>query len=154
MKAKDLMTPDPTTCKPSDNLKTVLEVMRKEDCGIVPITEGNGENRVVGVVTDRDIALALGERDERPSAVRVSEVMTTDIVSCEPDADVHEVSRKMQDAQVRRILVVEGGRLRGVIATADLARASTQSSKDRVGEEVEKVMEKVSEDTGSHRSRV
>ena len=154
MKAKDLMTPDPTTCKPSDNLKTVLEVMRKEDCGIVPITEGNGENRVVGVVTDRDIALALGERDERPSAVRVSEVMTTDIVSCEPDADVREVSRKMQDAQVRRILVVEGGRLLGVIATADLARASTQSSKDRVGEEVEKVMEKVSEDTGSHRSRV
>jgi len=153
MKAKDLMTPDPTTCKPSDNLKTVLEVMRKEDCGIVPITEGNGENRVVGVVTDRDIALALGERDERPSAVRVSEVMTTDIVSCEPDADVREVSRKMQDAQVRRILVVEGGRLLGVIATADLARASTQSSKDRVGEEVEKVMEKVSEDTGSHRSR-
>ena len=127
--------------------------MRKEDCGIVPITEGNGENRVVGVVTDRDIALALGERDERPSAVRVSEVMTTDIVSAEPDADVHEVSRKMQDAQVRRILVVEGGRLLGVIATADLARASTQSSKDRVGEEVEKVMEKVSEDTGSHRSR-
>ena len=154
MKAKDLMTPDPTTCKPSDNLKTVLGVMRKEDCGIVPITEGNGENRVVGVVTDRDIALALGERDERPSAVRVSEVMTTDIVSCEPDADVREVSRKMQDAQVRRILVVEGGRLLGVIATADLARASTQSSKDRVGEEVEKVMEKVSEDTGSHRSRV
>jgi CBS domain-containing protein len=105
-------------------------------------------------VTDRDIALALGARDERPSAVRVSEVMTTDIVSCEPDADVREVSRKMQDAQVRRILVVEGGHLLGVIATADLARASTQSSKDRVGEEVEKVMEKVSEDTGSHRSRV
>lgn len=153
MKAKDLMTPDPTTRKPSDNLKTVLDVMRKEDCGIVPITEGNGENRVVGVVTDRDIALALGERDETPSAVRVSEVMTTDIVSAEPDADVREVSRKMQDAQVRRILVVEGGRLLGVIATADLARASTQSSKDRVGEEVEKVMEKVSEDTGSHRSR-
>jgi CBS domain-containing protein len=153
MKARDLMTPDPTTCSPSDNLRTVLEVMRKEDCGVVPITEGNGEQRVVGVVTDRDIALALGERDEKPSAVRASEVMTTDIVSCEPDADLREVSRKMQDAQVRRILVVEGGRLLGVISTADLARASTQSGKDSVGEEVEKVMEKVSEDTGSHRSR-
>jgi len=105
-------------------------------------------------VTDRDIALALGERDERPSAVRVSEVMKTNIVSCEPDADLREVSRKMQEAQVRRILVVEGGRLLGVISTADLARASTQSGKDRVGEEVERVMEKVSEDTGSHRSRV
>jgi CBS domain-containing protein len=153
MKARDLMTPDPTTCRPSDDSRAVIEVMRKEDCGIVPITEGNGEHRVVGVVTDRDIALALGERDERPSAVRVSEVMTTDIVSCEPDADLREVSRKMQEAQVRRILVVEGGRLLGVVSTADLARASTQSGKDRVGEEVERVMEKVSEDTGSHRSR-
>ena len=153
MKARDLMTSDPTACRPSDNLKTVIAVMRKEDCGMVPITEGNGEQRVTGVATDRDIALALGERDEKPSAVRVSEVMTTKIVSCEPDADVHEVSRKMQEAQVRRILVVEGGRLLGVISTADLARASTQSGKDRVGEEVEKVMEKVSEDTGSRRPR-
>ena len=153
MNARDLMTSDPTTCRPSDNLKSVISVMRKEDCGMVPITEGNGEQRVTGVATDRDIALALGERDEKPSAVRVSEVMTTKIVSCEPDADVHEVSRKMQEAQVRRILVVDGGRLLGVISTADLARASTQSSKDRVGEEVEKVMEKVSEDTGSRRPR-
>lgn len=153
MKARDLMTPDPTTCRPSDDLRAVLEVMRKEDCGIVPITEGNGEQRVVGVVTDRDIAVALGERDEKPSAVRASEVMTTDIVSCEPDADVREVSRKMQESQVRRILIVEGGRLLGVVSTADLARASTQSGKDRVGEEVEKVMERVSEDTGSQRSR-
>ena len=136
MKARDLMTSDPTTCRPSDNLKAVISVMRKEDCGMVPITEGNGEQRVTGVATDRDIALALGDRDEKPSAVRVSEVMTTKIVSCEPDADLHEVSRKMQEAQVRRILVVEGGRLLGVISTADLARASTQSGKDRVGEEV------------------
>jgi CBS domain-containing protein len=153
MKARDLMTSDPTTCRPSDNLKSVISVMRKEDCGMVPITEGNGEQRVAVVATHRYIALALGDRDEKPSAVRASEVMTTKIVSCEPDADVHEVSRKMQEAQVRRILVVEGGRLLGVISTADLARASTQSSKDRVGEEVEKVMEKVSEDTGSQRSR-
>jgi CBS domain-containing protein len=153
MKARDLMTSDPTTCRPSDNLKSVISVMRKEDCGMVPITEGNGEQRVTGVATDRDIALALGDRDEKPSAVRASEVMTTKIVSCEPDADVHEVSRRMQEAQVRRILVVEGGRLLGVISTADLARASTPSGKDRVGNEVEKVMEKVSEDTGSQRSR-
>lgn len=153
MKARDLMTPDPTTCRPSDNLKAVLEVMRKEDCGIVPITEGNGEHRIVGLVTDRDVALTLGQRDEKPSAVRASEAMTTDIVSCEPDADVREVSRKMQEAQVRRILIAEGGRLIGVVSTADLARASAQSGKDRVGEEVEKVMERVSEDTGSQRTR-
>lgn len=153
MKARDVMTPNPTTRRPEDDLRSVLEVMRKEDVGIVPITEGNGDQKVAGVVTDRDIALYLGEKDRRPSEVRVSEVMKTDIVSVGPDADIHEVSRKMQDAQVRRVLVTEGKRLIGVIATADLARASAQSNRDKVGEEVEKVMEKVSEDTGSHRSR-
>ena len=153
MKARDVMTPNPTTRRPEDNLKGVLEVMKKEDVGIVPITEGNGEQRVAGVVTDRDIALHLGEKDRRPSEIRASDVMTTSIVSVGPDADIHEVSKKMQEAQVRRVLVTEGKRLLGVIATADLARASTRSDHDRVGEEVEKVMEKVSEDTGKHRAR-
>lgn len=153
MKARDVMTPSPTTRRPEDDLRNVLEVMRKEDVGIVPITEGNGDQKIAGVVTDRDIALYLGERDRKPSDVRVSDVMTKDIVSVAPDADIQEVSRKMQEAQVRRVLVIEGKRLTGVIATADLARASTQSSRDKVGEEVEKVMEKVSEDTGSQRAR-
>ena len=153
MKARDVMTANPTTRRPEDNLKAVLEVMKREDVGIVPITEGNGEQRVVGVVTDRDIALYLGEKDRRPSEVRASDVMTTNIVSVGPDADIREVSKKMQEAQVRRVLVTEGKRLLGVIATADLARASTQSDRDHVGEEVEKVMEKVSEDTGKHRAR-
>jgi CBS domain-containing protein len=149
MKARDVMTPNPTTCKPSENLSSVLRIMKTEDCGIVPITEGNGESRVVGVVTDRDIALHLGANDSRPSEVHVSDVMTTRLVSVGPDADFKEASRKMQDAQVRRVLVTDGDRLLGVISTADLARASAHSSRDEMGEEVEKVMEKVSEDTGA-----
>ena len=149
MKARDVMTPNPTTCKPSENLRSVLRIMKTEDCGIVPITEGNGESRVVGVVTDRDIALNLGANDSRPSEVHVSDVMTTRLVSVGPDADFKEASRKMQDAQVRRVLVTDGDRLLGVISTADLARASAHSTRDEMGEEVEKVMEKVSEDTGS-----
>jgi CBS domain-containing protein len=153
MKARDVMTANPTTRRPEDDLRNVLEVMRKEDVGIVPITEGNGDQKIAGVVTDRDIALYLGERDRKPSDVRASDVMTKDVVSVAPDADIHEVSRKMQDAQVRRVLVTEGKRLTGVIATADLARASAGSSQDKIGEEVEKVMEKVSEDTGGNRPR-
>lgn len=149
MKAREVMTPNPTTCKPTDDLRSVLRIMKSEDCGMVPITEGNGGNRVVGVVTDRDIALHLGVNDSRPSEVRVSDVMTTDLVSVSPDADIKEVSGKMQEAQVRRVLVTEGTRLVGVISTADLARASAHSRRDEMGEEVEKVMERVSEDTGS-----
>src|SRR5437867_9959894 len=89
MKARDVMTPNPTTRRPEDDLRSVLEVMRREDVGIVPITEGNGDQKVAGVVTDRDIALYLGEKDRRPSEVRASEVMTTDLVSVSPDADIH-----------------------------------------------------------------
>lgn len=149
MKARDIMTADPTTCSPKDDLTAVVAIMKDENCGIVPITEGNGDHKVVGVVTDRDVALYLGKNDVRPSDATASDVMTTDIVAVEPDADIHEVSRKMQQAQVRRVLVTEGKRLLGVVSTADLARASSRSSTDRVGEEVERVMEKVSEDTGS-----
>lgn len=149
MKAREIMTADPTTCSREDDLKAVVEIMKSENCGIVPITEGNGDQKVVGVVTDRDVALYLGKKNVRPSDARASEVMTTDIVSVGPDGDVHDVSRKMQQSQVRRVLVTDGKRLLGVVSTADLARASSRSSTDKVGEEVERVMEKVSEDTGS-----
>jgi CBS domain-containing protein len=146
MQASELMTASPETCEPGDSLRDAITIMREEDCGIVPVTEGNGEARVVGVITDRDIALHLGESDRKASDVRIRDVMSTDLVACEPSASAEEVTRRMQDAQVRRVLVVENGRLRGVIATADLARASSASTKDhRLGNEVERVIERVSE---------
>ena len=151
MKARDLMTPNPKTCAPDHELTCAIRIMKEEDVGIVPITEGNGDARVVGVVTDRDVALHLGDLDKKPSEVRVSDVMTRRVVAVEPNADVSDVSRKMQEAQVRRVLVVENGKLSGVISTADLARASSSSSRDRVGEEVERVMEKVSEENPDRR---
>jgi CBS domain-containing protein len=146
------MTANPKTCEPDHDLVCAIRIMKEENCGLVPVTQGNGEARVVGVVTDRDIALSLGARDAKPSEIQIKQVMTKDLVSCTPDVDAHEVSRKMQDGQVRRVLVIEDGKLRGVISTADLARASSESGKDRIGEEVERVMEKVSEETGRQRA--
>jgi CBS domain-containing protein len=151
MKASELMTRDPKTCEPDHDLKCAIEIMKDEDAGIVPVTEGNGEARIVGVITDRDIALGLGERDARPSDVKVGDLMSRDVVSVSTDADATEVSRQMQKAQVRRILVVEGERLVGIVSTADLARASSRKD-ERLGEEVESVIEKVSEDTGRART--
>ena len=145
MKAKDLMTPNPKTCAPNHDLLCALRIMKEEDCGIVPIIEGNGDARVVGVVTDRDIALFLGFKDAKPSEVRIREVMSTDVVSASPEDDLGDVTRKMEEAQVRRVLVVEDGRLRGVISTADVAQASSRSGKENLEKEVGRVMEKVSE---------
>jgi len=143
MKARDLMTREPRNCEPDHDLRCALRIMKDEDCGIVPVTRGNGEARVVGVITDRDIALHLGRVDSKPSSVRVQDVMKTDIVSCSPGDHAHDVSRRMQQAQVRRVLVVDGGRLVGVISTADLARAIGSGS--GVGEEVKRVMVEVSQ---------
>ncbi|MCA1580465.1 MAG: CBS domain-containing protein [Acidobacteria bacterium] len=136
MKAQDLMTKDPETCEASDTLRDVVEIMREEDCGLVPITGGNGEARVIGVVTDRDVALYLGKEDRKPSDVRAEDVMKSDIVRCDPDTDVSEVTRMMEKAQVRRILVCDGPRLVGVISTADVARATGRSEAGRVLEGV------------------
>jgi CBS domain-containing protein len=151
MKARELMTQNPKTCEPEHDLLCAIRIMKEEDTGIVPVTQGNGQARVVGVVTDRDIALELGARDAGPSEVKVGDVMSTDVVSVTPDADVTDVSRKMQEAQVRRILVLDGGRLVGIISTADLARASARKE-GQLGEEVESVMEKVSADTSRPRA--
>jgi CBS domain-containing protein len=145
MRAKELMTPNPKTCAPDHDLLCALRIMKEEDCGIVPVIEGNGDARVVGVVTDRDIALFLGFKDARPSEVRVREVMSKNVVSVMPEDDLRDVTRKMEEAQVRRVLVVENGRLRGVISTADIARASSRSGKERLEKEVGRVMEKLSE---------
>jgi len=138
MKARDVMTRDPKTVSSDQPLSDVLRIMRDEDIGMVPITEGNGQGHVAGVVTDRDIALYLGERDDKPSNVRVREVMGGNVVAVAPDDDLSEVSRKMEESQVRRILVTEGDRLVGVIATADLAR---ETKKKEVG----RIMERISE---------
>jgi CBS domain-containing protein len=138
MQARDLMTNNPRTCAPSDTLRDAISIMKDENVGIVPITEGNGELRVVGVVTDRDAALKLGQSDQRPSDVPISEAMSTSIVQVRPDDSVDDVTRKMEDAQVRRILVTDNGRLLGVIATADLARAAKTK-------QTGKVIEKISE---------
>ena len=88
MKARDVMTRDPKTVSADQPISDVLRIMRDEDIGMVPITEGNGQGRVVGVVTDRDIALYLGERDEKPSNVRVRDVMTTNVVRVAPEDDL------------------------------------------------------------------
>jgi CBS domain-containing protein len=137
------MTRDPKTCGPDASLADAIAIMREENCGIVPVTEGNGEARVVGVVTDRDVALILGERDARPSGIRVSEAMSTNVVTVRPDEELSDVTRKMEDAQVRRVLVCENGQLLGVVATADLAREAK-------AKETGRVIGKISQPEGSH----
>ncbi|HEX8823085.1 MAG TPA: CBS domain-containing protein [Archangium sp.] len=119
MKIRDVMTPDAVAAHPGTTLMAAAEMMRLLNVGSLPIIEGE---RVVGIVTDRDIVvrgLALGLE---PRGACVADVMTRNVVTCSVDEDVEDVARQMRDLQVRRLLVVdEQERLIGIVSLGDLA---------------------------------
>jgi CBS domain-containing protein len=141
MKARDIMTSTVECVTAKDNIQGAARIMRDEDVGIVPVVEEAGGKRTLrGVVTDRDIAVRCVAEGKDVRACTVADVMSSNLVTVRPDADVKEVMEKMKKAQVRRIPVVEdGNRLVGIIAQADLA---TQGAGDKaVGDVVEKISE-------------
>ena len=122
MKISDLMTPDPITCLPSTNLAEAASLMLQADCGILPIVE-NGKIR--GVVTDRDLFIALGTRDQRPSAMTVGEVMQGPLFTCNPDDDVEAVLELMKEHAIRRVPVEGfGGTVLGIVSMNDFVRVA------------------------------
>jgi CBS domain-containing protein len=122
MKISDLMTPDPITCLPSTNLAAAASLMLQGDCGILPIVE-NGKIR--GVVTDRDLFIALGTRDQRPSAMTVGDVMQGPLFTCNPDDDVESVLDVMKEHAIRRVPVEGfGGTVLGIVSMNDIVRVA------------------------------
>jgi CBS domain-containing protein len=143
MKVRELMTKQPATVEPDATLGEVATLMKQEDCGSIPVVEGG---RLVGIVTDRDIVVRGVAAGVDPKTQRVSKVMSSDPVTVGPDDDVAEAEKKMADRQIRRMPVVEGGRLVGIIVTAQIARAGSDG-------EVGKTLKEISEPTsgrGSH----
>jgi CBS domain-containing protein len=140
MKASELMTPSPSCASADDSIQDVARMMRDNDVGSVPIVDESG--RVVGIVTDRDLAVrALAEG--KATQLRVRDVMTASPSTCGPDDDVKDVQQTMSANQVRRVPVVDAsGHVVGIIAQADLALAADQKISEK---EVAKVIEKISE---------
>jgi CBS domain-containing protein len=125
MKARvhDIMTPSPETCRPDDNLATAVALLWKADCGVLPVTDH--ANRVAGILTDRDICIALGTRDERASRVRVESVMRTNVLTCRPDEEVLTALARMTDHRVRRLPVVDAtDNLVGILSLNDAVLAA------------------------------
>ncbi len=132
---RDLMTPGPTTCERSTTIVEVARAMASEDVGPIPIVEGE---RLVGIVTDRDIAVRVVAEGRDPSTVTAGDVASSDLVTVQPDTELEEAERLMADSQVRRLPVVEGDRLVGILAQADVARALEE---ERTGEVVQQISE-------------
>jgi CBS domain-containing protein len=120
-----------------DTDKTVAyaaKMMRDEDVGIAPIVEGD---RLVGVLTDRDIAVRVVAEGGDSEQTKVTDVMSRDLVTLDPDQDLDEALRLMARHQVRRLPVVEeDGRLVGVVAQADVAQ---HAGDQQTGEVVEQI---------------
>jgi len=127
MKVKDVMTETPYYCQPETNLGSATELMWNADCGFLPVRSVDG--KVVGVVTDRDICMALGTRNRLPGDVKVGEVMSGKVYSCAPDDDIHIALQTMKEGKVRRLPVItKNGSLVGVVSTDDvLLRAESTS---------------------------
>lgn len=137
-KARDIMTANPQCVTPEDSISRAAEIMRDADVGVVPVVEDQGSMRLAGVVTDRDIAVRV-VAEGRGNDCRAREVMSSGLATVQPDDDVNRVMELMKSEQVRRIPVVEGDRLVGIIAQADVA---TDLGSDRkTGDVVEKISE-------------
>lgn len=132
MKVQDAMTSAVRSVRPSATLAEATGIMWDADCGIVPAV--NERNEVVGVVTDRDIAIALGTRGTTASQVLVSDVMATDVVGCAPEDTLTAALAAMQAHKVHRLPVLGiGGVLLGMLSLNDIVLAAPQSvAKDPV----------------------
>jgi len=130
---KEVMTSEVKSCEPGTTVAEVAKVMAKEDVGPVPVVE---EGRLTGIVTDRDIVVRVVAEGRDPSSTTVGDIASRDLVTVSPDDDLDTALKQLAQNQVRRIPVVEGDRLVGIVAQADIARLGSDAKTGEVVEEI------------------
>ena len=121
MKAETVMQRNVQTCQPDDTLRSAARIMCESNCGCVPVVDE--WNRLVGMITDRDICIAAYRSNQPLAEIPVSSVMTTRIFSCAPGGSLDRAEATMRDHQVRRLPVVGPvGELLGLLSLTDIAR--------------------------------
>ncbi|TCS81245.1 CBS domain-containing protein [Tepidibacillus fermentans] len=132
---RDIMTTDVATVTLQDNAFEVAEKMEKLNVGAIPVVEG--EN-VIGMITDRDLVLR-GYAQKRSGSTAIEGLMTKDVVVGTPDMSVDEAAKLMAEKQIRRLPVVENGKLVGIVSIGDLAVRN--ESADEAGQALSKISE-------------
>jgi CBS domain-containing protein len=117
-KVRNAMTPGVRAVAPTDSVTEAAQAMKEQDVGSLPVVEGA---RLVGIVTDRDIVVRAVAEGVDPRTATVGEVTSGDLVTVEPDEDLDDALKLMAQHRIRRLPVVEDGRLVGVVAQADVA---------------------------------
>ncbi len=139
MRVRDIMTPSPACAAPTDTLESIARLMVVHDCGSIPVCEGEGVKRVVGIITDRDIVIRAVAAGRNPLELKASDVMSHPIASVLSDADLDSAIKTMEENQIRRAPVVDHqGTLVGLVAQADIARNAPPTQAGHLVEAVSK----------------
>jgi CBS domain-containing protein len=134
-RARDVMTANPACCTPTTTLDQVAKMMIQRNCGEIPVL--GVDDRVIGVVTDRDIVCRVVAEGKNPMAYTAETCMTHPVVTITEDSPIEEVMVTMEKHQIRRIPVVDDrGACTGIISQADLA---LERPREQVGELVREV---------------
>lgn len=125
MKIQEIMSKDPASCMPEDDVEVAAGIMRRIDTGIVPVVAGmNQPARLLGVVTDRDLCLGVVGQGKERTSVRVGELMSTTLAVCTPGDTAEQALTRMRRAKVRRLPVVNRNlELIGIVSLADIVRS-------------------------------
>ena len=135
--AKEIMTPSPQCCSGETTLNDVANLMVEADCGEIPITDGS--NRLIGVITDRDIVCRAVAKGKNPASVTAAECMSEPVVVVKEDTKLEDVLAVMEKNRIRRVPVVDAaGCCCGIISQADVALASTENKAGELVREVSK----------------
>lgn len=118
----EIMTPKPKFHEPNVTVDVVAKTMKDSNVGPVPIVDSQDEMHLIGIVTDRDLALKIVASNKNPCAIAVQDVMSRDLLTCKKDDNIENALALMEKCQIRRIPVVdEDDRLVGIISQADIA---------------------------------
>jgi CBS-domain-containing membrane protein len=119
MNVRDMMRTSPKSCSPMTNLAAVTEILWSSGCGAVPVLDSKG--KVMGIITDRDICVALGTRNKRPSELVAQEAMSRGVATCRLNDEIHSALNMMKARKVRRLPVLnQTGKLEGILCISDL----------------------------------
>ena len=127
MQVREIMTTDPACCTADASLEEVAKAMVEHDCGEIPIVRSSSDKSLLGVVTDRDIVCRLVAQGRNPVDEAAEACMSSPVVSVRESTPIEECARLMEDKQIRRVPVVNGGGMVcGIVSQADIAKNASR----------------------------
>lgn len=141
-KCSEVMTQDPVCCLPTDTASKAAQLMKAEDVGSIPVVENEQTMKLIGIVTDRDLAMKVVADEHDAGSTQVADVMTYNVITCHASDDIQKAVDAMSQHQLRRMPVIDGDhKIVGTISQADVATRVDQS------EEVAEMVKEISQPT-------